>query len=319
VKVRFWGTRGSLPAPIGAAGIRQKVRDALAHARGRHFEDLDAIDHFVDHELPFPVRGTFGGNSSCVQIETGGPTHLVCDLGSGARDLGQAMMARYGAAKPQHYDVFMSHVHWDHIMGLPFFTPAYIPGNTIRIHGCHTVLEEAFRRQQSDPCFPVHFDQLGAKIEFVQLEAGHSYDIGGVKVTTIAQHHHGDSFGYRFEKGGKTIVYSTDSEHKFDVLDETYPFVRFFRDADIVIFDAMYAYADAISLKEDWGHSSNIIAVELAHMAKVKRLVLFHHEPIYDDYTLDTMLGETMRFEEINRTDHELKVSSAYDGLELEA
>ena len=319
MKVRFWGTRGSLPAPLGGAGVRQKVRDALVAARGRHFEDLEAIDHFVDHELPFPVRSTFGGNSSCVQIDTGAPTHMLCDLGSGAREFGQEMMAKFGPTRPQHYDVFMSHVHWDHIMGLPFFTPAYIPGNTIRIHGCHTVMEEAFRRQQSDPCFPVHFDQMGAKIEFVQLEAGHTYEIGGVKVTTIAQHHAGDSFGYRFEKDGKAVVYSTDSEHKFDALDEDYPFVEFFRNADIVIFDAMYAYADAISVKEDWGHSSNIVAVELAHMAKVKHLVLFHHEPIYDDYTIDTMLGETIRFEEINRTDHQLQVSSAYDGLEIEA
>src|SRR5262249_23726957 len=152
------------------------------------------------------------------------------------------------------FHVFMSHLHWDHIMGFPFFLPAYIPGNHIRIYGCHRALEEAFRHQHAAPSFPVDFSRLGAKIEFVLLEPGRVYEVAGLRVRAKRQQHSGDSYGYRFEQGGKAVVYSTDSEHKRDDPGETEAFVEFFKDADVVIFDAMYSLADAYSVKEDWGH-----------------------------------------------------------------
>ena len=161
-------------------------------------------------------------------------------------------MARHGFASPQTYHIFMSHLHWDHIMGFPLFTPAYIPGNRIRIYGCHDVLEEAFRRQHGAPSFPVEFDQLAAQIEFIRLEPGRSYDVAGLSVRAMLQAHSGDSYGYRFEHGGKSVVYSTDSEHKLEDQELTNAFVEFFRNADLVIFDAMYALADAVSVKADW-------------------------------------------------------------------
>ena len=317
MRVRFWGTRGSLPAPINATTVRAKLREALLKASGLSFPDAAAADGFIDRELPFAVGGTFGGNSSCVELEGGGE-YVICDLGSGVRELGIRVLQQHGPARKQVFNVFLSHVHWDHIMGFPFFTPAYIPGNTVRIHGCHQVLRQAFERQQSDPCFPVHLSALGAKIEFVLLQPGQTYDVAGFQVRPIMQHHHGDSYGYRFTQGGKTVVYSTDCEHKFETLDPSYPFVEFFRAADLLIFDAMYSLADQISLKEDWGHSSNMVAVELAQMAGVRHLVMYHHEPAYDDRMIATILSETRRYEEISRDGAALTVSSAYDGLEIE-
>jgi phosphoribosyl 1,2-cyclic phosphodiesterase len=222
------------------------------------------------------------------------------------------------ARKPATVNVFMSHVHWDHIMGFPLFGPAYVPGTKIRIHGCHDVLEEAFRKQHSAPCFPVEWEQLGASIEFVHLEPGRTHEIAGVGVTTMLQRHGGDSYGYRFESQGKTVVYSTDSEHPLAEAGHTERFVALFRDADLVIFDAMYSLADAISVKADWGHSSNIVGVELCQMAHAKHLVLFHHEPANNDATLEGLLKEARRFEELTRGDQALKVSAAYDGLEID-
>ncbi len=315
--IRFWGTRGSLPAPLASSAVRAKLRAALVKAGGRRFEDGAAADRFIDEELPFAVGGTYGGNSSCVEIAGMGGGHVLCDLGTGVRVFGHRMMQEKGPQRKACYNVFLSHLHWDHIMGFPFFAPAYIPGNVIRIHGCHEAMRFALERQQSDPCFPVDFRTLGATIEFVALEPGRSYDIAGLTVRAILQNHHGDSYGYRFEQGGKAVVYSTDCEHKFEVLDESYPFVPFYRDADVLIFDTMYSLADSISVREDWGHSSNMVAVELAQLARVKRLVMFHHEPAYDDTTLDTVLAETRRYEEISRTGHAVTVTSAYDGLEI--
>ena len=211
----------------------------------------------------------------------------------------------------------MSHTHWDHIMGFPFFAPAYGAGNRIVIHGCHATLEEAFRKQHSEPCFPVQFDRLAANIEFVRLESGKRYTIAGLDVTPKLQIHGGDSYGYRFEHSGKAVVYSTDSEHKPDDARSTQEFVEFFRDADLVIFDAMYSLADAVSVKEDWGHSSNIVGVELCQMARVKHLCMFHHEPVHSDAKIASVLQETVRLEEITRDAHAVRISSAYDGMEI--
>jgi len=314
--VRFWGTRGSLPVALDAAGVRAKLVAALRGANGHTFASDADVDAYVD-SLPFDVGSTFGGNTSCVELLTGNPEYVACDLGSGLRPFGQAAIARHGPAAPQTYNLFVSHVHWDHIMGLPFFGPAYIPGNRLVFYGGHENLEAALRRQMDPPSFPVSFDVFRAAIDFVRLAPDVPHDVAGVRVTLKHQHHAGDSYGYRFEKGGRTIVYSTDSEHQLTEPGELVAFTEFFRDADLVIFDAMYSLAEATSVKADWGHSSNIVGVELCQAAKVKELCLFHHEPALDDAALTKMLTETRRFEEITRRAAPLRISAAYDGLEI--
>ena len=314
--VRFWGTRGSLPIALGASGVRAKLAAALRGASGRTFDSEQELDAYLD-ALPFDVGATFGGNTSCVQLLTGDRDYVACDLGSGLRAFGQAAIARHGPGTPQTYHLFVSHVHWDHIMGLPFFGPAYIPGNRVFFYGGHEGLEAALRRQMEPPSFPVSFDALRASIEFVHLVPDAPHDVAGMRVTLKRQHHAGDSYGYRFEKNGRTVIYSTDSEHKLDESGERLAFAEFFRDADLVIFDAMYSLAEATSVKADWGHSSNIVGVELCQLARAKELCLFHHEPALDDAALTNMLAETRRFEEITRGNTPLRVSAAYDGLEI--
>jgi ribonuclease BN (tRNA processing enzyme) len=151
-----------------------------------------------------------------------------------------------------------------------------------------------------------------------RLEPGKATEIAGYQVTPKLQRHTGDSFGYRFAREGKSLVYTTDSEHKLEDPAETAGFVEFFRDADLVIFDAMYSLLDAVSVKEDWGHSSNIVGVELAQMAGVKHLCMFHHEPAFNDERIQAVLNETVRFEELTRGDKPLRITAAYDGMEIE-
>jgi phosphoribosyl 1,2-cyclic phosphodiesterase len=317
VRVRFWGTRGSIPVATTPEAIRRKLVRALTQARGRDLDTPEQIEAFVDTELDVAARHTYGGNSSCVQLDAGDDEYVLCDLGSGARVFGNHVLAaRRGV--PGTYHVFMSHTHWDHIMGFPFFMPAYIPGNTVTIYGCHAWLEEAFRRQHGAPSFPVEFAQLGAAVRFVRLEPGPAYDLAGFRVTAKRQHHTGDSYGYRFERDGRTVVYSTDSEHKLDDPGQVQAFADFFRAADLVIFDAQYSLAEANSIKEDWGHSSNVVGVELCQLARARHLCMFHHEPTYDDERIATMLAETRRFEEITRGEHTVQVSAAWDGMEID-
>lgn len=317
MRVRFWGTRGSLPVAARAETIQAKVARALVAAGGRRFADEAEAAAFCATNLEFATYGGFGGATSCVEIEGADDAFIVCDLGSGLREFGIDSFRRIAAGHPPVYHLFLSHLHWDHIMGLPFFTPAYIPGNRLVIHGCHERLREAFVRQQAEPSFPVDFSIVAKQIEFVTLEPGRPYQVAGLIVTPKKQLHAGDSYGYRFEAGGRAVVYSTDSEHKLDDPQETRAFVEFFRAADVVIFDAMYSLADAISVKADWGHSSNVVGVELCQLAGVKHLVMYHHEPAFDDAAIERVLADTRRFEEITRSAAPLKVSAAYDGMEI--
>jgi len=317
VRVRFWGTRGSIGVALTSADVRDRLAQALVHASGRTFASYEEAHAYASSELDFSLTHTFGGHTPCVELELPGEEYYVCDMGSGARPFGVHVLAKQ-ARRPATVNVFMSHVHWDHIMGFPFFGPAYVPGTKIHIHGCHDVVEQAFRLQQSPPCFPVGWEQLGATIDFIRLEPDKPYKVNGMTVTPHLQLHSGDSYGYRFEHEGKSVIYSTDSEHKLENRAEAETFAAFFRGADLVIFDAMYALAEAISIKADWGHSSNIVGVELCQMARAKHLMLFHHEPANNDATLEGLLKEARRFEELTRGDQPLKVSAAYDGLEVD-
>lgn len=315
MQVRFWGTRGSLPVALTADAVRRKIIAALTAAQGQSFPNDAAVAAFVDR-LPFAVSGSYGGNSSCVELITGADEHIIFDLGSGARPLGQDKLARHGAAS-QTYHIFLSHLHWDHLMGFPFFGPAYVPGNRLVIHGCHNRLEEAVRLQMTPLGFPVAFEQMGATIEFHVMTPGEAYAIAGLEITAKAQRHGGDSYAYRFSAQGRSAVYATDSEHHPGDRAEIEACAAFFSGADLVIFDAMYSLADAMSVKADWGHSSNIMAVELCQAAGARRVALYHHEPVHDDATLDRILAETRRFEEITRRGSPLEVIAAYDGLAI--
>ena len=315
--VRFWGTRGSLPVAPTAGTIRRKIAEALVAANGKSFADADEAERFITAELGFAQGATYGGATPCVELEAGG-SYFICDMGSGLRPFGLDSIRRNGEGHRKTYNFFLSHLHWDHIMGFPFFAPAFDPTATIRIHSAHPDAEDALRRQQEEISFPVPFDWLRADIEFIQLDPGEPYEIDGVRVETARQQHSHVSYGYRFtDRDGRTAVYSTDSEHKPDNLEDEAAFIDFFRQADLVICDTMYSLADSVSMKEDWGHSSNLVAIDLCHEAQAKSLALFHHEPTYEDKDIQRMHEESIRYEELTRNGPPLEVICAYDGLEV--
>ena len=319
MRVRFWGTRGSLPVAMRADTVRDKLVTGVLAASGRHFADRAAAAAFVDDELDFAVRGSYGGASSCVEIEAGDGNFIICDLGSGLREFGLDAMRRAAGGHPRRYHIFLSHLHWDHIMGFPFFVPAFDPDATIIIHSGHADAETALRRQQEEISFPVAFDWLRARIEFVTLAVDVPHRIGGVEVTLMGEYHSHKSYGYRFDAGGKSVIYSTDSEHRSDQMDTEARFEAFFAGADLVVCDTMYSLGDTVSLKQDWGHSSSLVAIDLCRMARAGTLALFHHEPTFSDAQLQTIHAEAIQYEALTRGDDAaVNVICAYDGLEFE-
>ena len=316
--VRFWGTRGSLPVAQRFDAIQAKIAKALVAAGGRSFADEAEAAAFAAASLDFATYGAYGGATSCVEIEGADGAFMVCDMGSGLREFGLDSFRRVAGGHPPVYHFFLSHLHWDHIMGFPFFGPAFNPAATIVIHSGHADAETALRRQQEEISFPVPFVWLKAKFEFVVHTPGEAFEAAGMTVSLTNQHHSHDSYGYRFERGGKAVIYSTDSEHKADDMKSEAAFEAFFAKADLVICDTMYSLDDTVSLKQDWGHSSNVVAVDLCHGGGARRLALFHHEPTYTDDDIQRMHRETIRYEELVRGDAPpLEVICAYDGLEV--
>jgi phosphoribosyl 1,2-cyclic phosphodiesterase len=270
------------------------------------------------------MRGTFKANTSCVQIEVGSEDVILCDAGTGIRDY---VLSLPTDTQPKTFHIFISHLHWDHIQGFPFFSPAYVPGNRIIFHGFHPETEAALRAQMAAPCFPVPFETMQADIKFDIRKSGESFQIGDVAISAIMQKHPGESWGYRFEQNGKSVIYSSDSEHGPEAKEPDYPFVDFFREADVLIFDGQYTFQEATTAKRNWGHSNHITAVELAARSKVKQLVIFHHEPAQADHDIEKIHQGTLEYrrnynQKLNPTDQIFfpnDIAIAYDGLVVEA
>ena len=318
MRLRIWGTRGSLPSPLQSEDIEAKLFAAVSAAAeaGVDLDNPTAIRAFIS-SLPHAIRGTAGGDTSCLEVRSAGNL-LIFDCGSGLRRLGTELLTEEFGMGEGVAHVFITHTHWDHMMGWPYFGPAYIPGNRFYIYGVHPDLEARFRLQQTAPSmFPQPFDQCAADIQFITLQEGETTEIGGTRISNIRNYHLGASYGYRIEDDDGILVLSTDNEYKTLDSATTEKFVEFYRDADALIFDAMFSWQDAY-LFEDWGHSSAVAGVDLATRAGARRLLLFHHAPA----STDEMIWDLRNYAEQYLTQlpdrPKCEVIVAYDGFEME-
>ena len=280
MRVRFWGVRGSIPCP-GAKSWR------------------------------------YGGNSACIELRAGDAGRLIIiDAGSGIRELGNHLLRHDLAKGPIVTQIFLSHTHWDHIMGFPYFTPIYIPGSKMTVYGPVTFeddpLEEIVGGQMKYRYFPVNMGELRSEIHYERLQETSTLDLGdGLTVTTKFLNHPVTTLGYRFEYGGKLFCacYDTEPFRNLFITDPNHPdydeamalegeevaaeqnalVEDFFAGADMLVHDAQYTEAEYRLNRVGWGHSSMEYAVAAARRAKVKRLALFHHDPDRGDEELDKL------------------------------
>ena len=238
---------------------------------------------------PGPDYVRYGGNTSCVEMRCAGRL-LIFDAGTGLRPLGDSLDTN----GPIDADLFFSHTHFDHVVGLPFFSPFYEGENTFRFWSGHLTsqpcLSEVLKQMMQAPLFPVPFDIFGAKIEFKDFTAGETLEPWpGVVVRTGALNHPNGATGYRVEHGGKSACYVTDTEHRPGELDHN--ILELIADADILIYDCTYT-DDEFPRYAGWGHSTWQEGARLCEAAGVGQLAVFHHDPSHDDPTMDKIARE---------------------------
>jgi phosphoribosyl 1,2-cyclic phosphodiesterase len=213
--------------------------------------------------------------------------------------------------------LLISHTHWDHIMGFPFFTPAYASGNKIIVYGRHPRIKERFQDQHHPDHFPVSLETMSADVQFVQLDDKASVNIGEFTVSSIALRHPGGSFSYRIENSRSAFVYATDAEYKTLSPEAMEHYESFYADSEALVFDAQFTLEDAME-KEGWGHSSSMVGVDIALKANIERLILFHHEPSYSDQKLQEIYDKTIRYYKMIKGNRSLEIVMAREGLEME-
>jgi anti-anti-sigma factor len=256
MKIKFWGTRGSIPCPE-------------------------------------PNMIKYGGDTSCVEIRVG-KQMFILDAGTGLRRLGASLLADSEWEGKAH--VLLSHTHWDHIQGFPFFVPVFMPQTQLTICGAFRAdcrLDECLEGQMSNLYFPVKMKELPSKLKFLEM-IEETQEFGGVKITTRALHHPQGCFGYRIDDGKHVVVYATDTEPLPDRTNDK--LLELAQGADILIHDSQYTPEEYARSKKGWGHSTWKDCVTLAAEAQVKTLVLFHHDPYHDDDAVDNMVLEARNF-----------------------
>lgn len=280
---------------------------------------------------PGPKTVRYGGNTTCIEVRSDADELIILDAGTGIFPLAQSLLSRL----PVSANVFITHSHWDHIHGLPFFVPFFIPGNSVQIHGAFDVVsgqgvEQVMGVQLQYSYFPIREAELKARIEYRNMAIGETVRIGDATVTSTLLNHPVIDYGYRIECNGRSVFFTGDHEpwsNIYEPEDEGYPEYQAMVDenqrhmdaaiagVDALIVDCSYTAAEYVA-KKGWGHSTFDYAIALARRTGAKRLICTHHEPTRSDDDLERVFAEEIARAGLGAGDPEVML--AREGLEIQ-
>ncbi len=321
MRIKFWGSRGSLPSPTKHKDVVDLFQKLITQAKKFGMKDLDDFSSAIK-EGRFGHPLSFGGNTTCIEVADSNQAVFI-DMGSGLREAG----TYHTSQGRKEFSIFLTHMHWDHIMGLPFFIPVYVPGAKITIYHVHDNTPEFVKINFNGVNFPLKFEQLSSKIEFKKLDVHKSIQLENFKITPLQLDHPGQAFGYRFESKDEALTVGIDSEYKRLTDESLKDDLPSYQKLDLLVFDGQYEMAE-LANKFDWGHCSPSIGVDLALREGIRNIVMAHHDPWADYQKLKTMHEKTQKYLEAqlpayknvwDRIDKNgPKVYFAYDGLEID-
>ena len=318
VRIKLWGTRGSLPRSFTHQEYRDSLLRLLQIAGERGIEDVSALRDFVQQQENQPL--TYGGNTTCTEIRHQNRSYVV-DLGTGLASFAETRRAE------TKFCFFLSHLHWDHILGLPFFPQLYERKCEIDIYHLHDTVPEYLRIKFNGVNFPVKWEDLSAQINFHKLRPHQPHKFDALTVTPFQLDHPGDAFGYRFDSPEASVGIAVDNELKRKTAAELGKDHVCYQRLDFLLFDSQYELSE-LAMKYDWGHSSPASGIDLAFREMIKNLVLVHHDPAADDQKLAQKLINAREYAAEVYPQHRERweqvqpggprIISGYDGMEID-
>jgi phosphoribosyl 1,2-cyclic phosphodiesterase len=318
MKVKIWGARGSLPAPVDPDVIEAGLLSLFEDFFARGYTAADDIIPFFS-TLPRHRLGGYGGNTPCVEVRFDTEDRVLIDAGTGIRRLGDELMAGPCGQGQGEVHLLFTHFHWDHLIGLPFFMPLFIPGNQIHVYAVQPELPEVFANVFKKPYFPVPLQQLGAQIHYHLLEPRKAKRFGKIQVTPYQLDHPDPCWGYRFEAGGKVFSHCVDTECTRLTREALGPDLPLYQGVDLMLFDAQYTLIETIE-KMNWGHAAASMGIDLAIREGIRRVLFMHHDPASSAEKIAAAEAQARRYFESQKAAgaQALEWSFAFDGQEVD-
>ena len=290
MNLKFWGVRGSLPSPASTVNLESKIQAIVSAITPNDLKDEETRQAFI-LSLPSRLTSFVGGNTACVSIRISKTEMIILDAGSGLRELSQNI-----SKEIKTFHIFLSHFHWDHIQGIPFFAQIYQNDCEIHFYSPVKNAEQTLSCQMSYPFFPVKFSDCASKISFHTLSVDKSFCVAGTYVRCHEITHPNKAYSYLLNlENGKKILYATDFEIGLKDFEETEENRAAFQDADIMIIDSQYTVQEFLE-REHWGHPMFCYSIDFANHYRAKKVYLFHHDPAHDDKCLYDILEKARTY-----------------------
>ena len=312
MQIKFWGVRGSLPLAAGIEKSLEHLESVLKQFLNSGYKTESDISTFIQSRS-LPELIGYGQNTTCVEVAAESK-NLIIDGGSGIKTYND-YLALEKRDQQQHH-ILMTHFHYDHIMGLTFFTPHFLPLHEVHYYAVQSEYSKHIKDLFKKPLFPVGFEHLKARIHFHELKPYVASDVNGFRVTPYKLDHPDECFGFRIEKNGKVYAHAVDHESDRLTPQDLGQDVGLFQNADLLYFDAQYLESEMVE-KKGWGHGTFTRAFEVCSTYHIKQVVLAHHDPSYGTKDIQKLVesGENY-FKEIARSQkiEHLKWNFSYDG-----